>query len=273
MKIFIVFIISIAAFAQNNAVLTGIASPEGSGIFKNFSLRTVIGYESNFYESQFDNSQGATLEAFLGYKINEGYRMQLFISGEKGFTQGRQEITRDSRLSIIGKTYSLIKDRLVLIPSIIGVIPTSESSKDDNSLQTALELSPIFSLTINKFLNFTYIPRFRKNVHEFETNSKGEFSTDYSLLHFMFLSWAISDKLSFNPGLIYVNSWGYDNNKKADAYLSLLELSYSVDPKNVLSLGVRNSGELVDNERGKDQELTFLNEETSVAYLNYSYQF
>ena len=263
-----------SAAIPQNLTTAPLTNRNRTGIFKDFTLRANIGYESNFEkQDSYDKSSGFIAEGYITYRINDDYRTQLFISGEKNFTGGRQEITRDSRLSLIGKTYSLYKQALTFTPSIIGVIPTSETSKDTDKLRTAIELSPSFNYRTNNYITLSYIPRFKKNFHEFETNRNGVTLTDYSVLHFMFASFNFTEKFSFNPGLIYVNAWNYNGRRVADSYLAILGLSYAYDTTTSFTVGVRTDGTVVDKERGRNENVEFYNTDRSIGYINLSKSF
>ena len=263
-----------SAAIPQNLTTAPLTNQNKRGLFKDLTLRANIGYESNFQkQDSYDRSSGFVAEGYITYRINDDYRAQLFISGEKNFTGGRQEITRDSRLSLIGKTYPLYKQALTLTPSIIGVIPTSETSRDTDKLRTAIELSPSFNYKTNNYITLSYIPRFKKNFHEFETNRNGDVLTDYSVLHFMFASYSFTEKFSFNPGLIYVNAWNYNGRRVEDSYLAIMGLSYAYDTTTSFTVGVRTDGSVVENERGANENVEFYNRDRSIGYINLSKSF
>lgn len=249
-----------------SSINTSLKTSSLKKILSNFSLRANLEYVSDFQEdTSLDKYYGISWQAFLTYKINENYSLRAFYFGDKELTQGRQEISNDTRVSLIGKNYDLT-DHLKLRPSVSFVIPTGNTSNLRDQLTTALEVNSNFSLKLNEFFNISYNPRLRKNFHEYTTNREGNTLTDYSIMHFLFFSYSFAEKFSFNPGMLYINAWNYNSRKINDTYLTILDLTYALDKKTNISVGTRTSGSVVNNEQGKDQTVDILSD-SSVGYL------
>lgn len=235
-------------------------------VLSNFSLRANLEYVTDFLEdSSISKYKGSSWQLFLTYKLNEDYSIRAFYFGDKKFSQGRDEISNDTRVSLIKKAFNLTEN-LKYSPSISFVIPTGDNSNLRDKLTTALEINTNLSYSITDALSLSYNPRLRKNFHEYTINRVGTSLTDYSIVHFLFSSYSFTEKLSFNPGVLYSNAWNYNSRKIDDTYLSILDLTYALDKSTNVSIGTRTGGSVSRNEKGEDKTIDILNE-ASVSYL------
>lgn len=257
----------------NNILQTEVQKSNNSILAKNMSLTSTLGFDSNFYADEFDSNQNLNAQFLLGYKLSPEYTLQLRLSYNKGVTGAREALMEDSRLTLMKMPIVLIKDTLILAPGVSAIIPLNRLSTEDSKLRTALEVNPALVLNITKTISLTYLPRLRKNFHEFTTNNKGEQLTDFSMINIALLSWSATERVGFTAGLFYVESWQYDSIQNAPSYLSLLETSYMVDPRNNLALGLSTQGQVVNNEVGEDETITFYDRNRSSLYLNYNHIF
>lgn len=272
--LFFVLLIPTILFAQaNNILQTDVGNSSSSFLPKDMTLSTSLGFDSNLYTDKYDSFQNINAQALIGYKLNDEYSLQLRLAYDKGITGARESLMQDSRLTVMKKPITLIKDTLILAPSISGIIPINKLSTEDSRLKTALEVNSALVLNITKYLSFTYIPRVRKNFHEFTTNNNGEQLTDFSLINIALLSWSVAEKISLTTGLFYVEAWQYDSIRRAPVYLSLIEAGYMLDRKNNLAIGLSTEGQVIDNERAEDETISFYDQNKSSLYINYNHIF
>lgn len=219
-----------------------------------------------------DKGYDTQLWYFLTYKINDTYRARLWVDITKDLADSYEEKLNNTKVTFSHKSIELAKD-LKLSPSITTVFPTGEKSKRNEELNIGFEFNTSFSYKINDKVSVSYLPRFAKNFHEYKTSRTNSMNTEYKSVQFYSLSYAITDKLSFDPTLIYVNSWSYEGTRRSPSYLSILELGYQVDKSLSLSVGTLQGGSVFDRENGPNETVKVLDKNETTLYGNFALRF
>jgi hypothetical protein len=159
---------------------------------------------------------------------------------------------------------------------IIGIIPKSERSVKRNRLNTAFEISPTLVFDMSKYvtgLTLIYIPRVRKNFHEFETDINGENLTDYSMINIAVASYSVSEKISVASTLVYVTSRTYIGTANAPGYLTAQDITYTFSRKYSASLGIETGGQVRALERGENENIKIYDADTTQFYAGFNLRF
>jgi len=212
-------------------------------------------------------SVDSTIWYFLRYKISSEYSARLWVDIRKNLSTDYESDLMDTKISISKKSYE-ITDKLKFSPSTTVIFPTSEQSKRNEELIVGFEINPSFGYKITKDLSFTYLPRFVKNFHEYETSRTAATNTEYKSIQFYVLTYAITDKWSFESTLIYANTWSYSGRRRDPGYVTVLEVGYDMSKEISFATGFETGGSHVNVENGKDQNIELFDKDIASVYGN-----
>lgn len=233
-----------------------------------FNITTTTDSQSDLEEK----SLSTDIWIFVAYRLSSEYTGRIWINTTKDMADSYETTINDTRLTLIKKPIAL-NDKLTLIPSASLVLPTSEVSKRNQDMIAGVELNPALAYSLNKKVSFSYLPRMQKNFHEYTTSRTNAVNTEYRLIQFIGASYAFNEKFSFNPLLIYVNSWSYRGTRRDPSYLSILDLSYNYQKDLSFSVGATTGGSMLDRENGPDQTIEVFDENVANYYVNVVYRF
>lgn len=219
-----------------------------------------------------DKGYDTQLWYFLYYKMNSEYTARLWAIVNKDLADSYEEKIGDTRITFSKKSLEL-SDRLKLSPSITTVLPTSEKSKRNEELNFGLEFNASLSYRLTNDLSISYLPRVVKNFHEYKTSRTNGVNTEYKIVQFYAASYAISEKWSFDPTLIYSTTWSYSGRRRNPSYTSILEIGYSVNDTVSLAMGTIQGGSVFDRENGPNEQIELYDENESTIYGNFALRF
>lgn len=220
-----------------------------------------------------DKTYSSDFRLISGYQVNENFRVSTWIEFEKDLSRDYKEKLKDSKIMFGLKKYTFFDDKLIFAPGVNTVIPTSKASKVKDEMYGAIELNPTLVAKLTNSLTFTYLPRVKRSFHKYKTNRTNRTNTQYSLIQFFVLNYAISDKWYVEPALIYVSSTSYSGRRKDDQYLMVLETGYSVKKDIALIMGTETSGAIFDREFGPDETIEVFDKDKSSIYGKVSFTF
>lgn len=219
-----------------------------------------------------DKALSTDMWLFLYYKLSSDYKARLRINVSKDLANSYETTINNTKLTF-SKSAHTLSDTAKLSPSVTVVIPTSERSKRNEEMITALEVNPSLSYRLTEKLYLSYLPRIVKNFHEYETSRTNAVNTEYRLIQFYGASYAISEKLTFDPLLVYVDSWSYKGTQRNPQYTTYLEFGYSYSKDLTFAVGTSTGGSIFDRENGPDETVQLYDRNSSNIYGKFAYKF
>lgn len=231
-----------------------------------------LGFSTDF-KGWDDERKTSGSQVFLRprFRINNQYTALLNASFEKGMSQGYQERLGDIRVGVVKRP--AIYGKLLVIPNMIATLPTSEMSKRNQDLIMGLEINPNMVYQQSSLLSFFFTPRLRKNFHEYTTTRDDKVNTEYSLTAIGGFLYALTDRFSLQPALIYVQNRSYQGTDRDPNYLVALEGRYQINKNSYALLGTTNGGSIYGAEQGPDSQIEIFDKNTSSFYANYGILF
>ncbi|MDP7321109.1 MAG: hypothetical protein QF441_10900 [Bacteriovoracaceae bacterium] len=231
------------------------------------------GFDTDLKETT-NNEKGYSsyLSYSLTYKLNTQYSTRIRTSVSKDLSTSFEEELGDTGLTLSKSPMQLAKN-LLFIPSVTAVLPTSEKSKRNQELILGTYISPVLIYNFTDFLSFTYLPRARKNFHEYTTSRTNRTNTEYSLAQYYILGYSISDRWGIESTFLYGNSWSYSGRRRDPSYRSIIELGYYPSRKISLAVGTVQGGSIYDREQGPNQQVEILNKDETTVYGSFALKF
>ena len=205
--------------------------------------------------------------ANLGYRISSKYRAIVRVDVQKDLSSSFEEQVNDTRVSLAKNPTKPFKNML-LAPSAVIVLPTSENSGRRDDMNFALEFSPAMIFNISDVLSFTYLPRARYNNYEFTTSRDNRALDQFRFLQFFVLGYSITDRLSVSPTLILSNRWSHTGKQQSPAYLTNIDFWYMINKKYNISFGTLTGGSLFNREAGPNQGVEVFDSNTTEFYTS-----
>jgi hypothetical protein len=277
------FLASPLAYSQANILgvtestsETSIDSNKAKSIFDNFNSRIGAMGRSDFKETSDESKYvGSQLNLGVGYRFSPVDSIFLNNTMFKDLENNYEESFLDSRLTYTRAGIYKNKNMTVNL-GFIGIIPVSERSTKRDRLTTALEVSPTAIFDMAAYipgLTLIYIPRVRKNFHEFRTDINGGNLTEYSMLNILVGSFAVNDSISLSSTLVYVLSTEYTGTNNNPAYLTAQDITYSFNRTYSASLGIETGGQVRALERGQDENIKIFDADTTQFYAGFNLNF
>jgi hypothetical protein len=255
---------------------TSVKSKSKTSIFDNFSSSLSAQGRTDFKETS-DKTKTATSELSfgLGYKISAIDSLSLSNTMSKDLENKYEESFYDSRLTYTRSKLVNYKNMTINL-GLIGVIPVSDKSVKRDRLTTAIEVSPTSIFDMAAYvpgLTFIYIPRIRKNFHEFKTDINGGNLNEYSMINILVGQFSFNEKISFSSTIVYVLSRSYTESNNDSAYLTSQDLSYSFNQTYSANVGIETGGQIRQLERGQDENIKFFDKDTTAFYAGFNLKF
>lgn len=255
---------------------TSIDPNKKKSILDNFNSRISALGRSDFKETSEETKYvGSQLNFGVGYRLSS--RDSLFLNSTmfKELDNNYDESFFDSRLTFTRAGVLKYKNMTVNM-GLIGIVPVSERSIKRDRLRTAFEISPtaIFDMSATlPGLTLIYIPRVRKNFHEFETDINGRNLTEYSMLNILVGSYAVNEKISISSTLVYVLSRSYVGSNNDPSYFTAQDITYAFNRTYSASVGIETGGQVRALERGEDENIEIFNADTTQFYAGFNLNF
>jgi hypothetical protein len=209
---------------------------------------------------------------FLKYKVNSEYSTRLWIDIEKDLAKSYKTNLKDTKFTVSKKAYKL-NDKLRLSPSATIIMPTSEKSQRTNHLIFGLEMNASFSYKLNDKVSLSYLPRFAKNFHQYKTSDNNAVLTEYKSVQFYTASYAFKESWSFDPAVIYVNTWSYEGTRRDPSFLTVLEVGHQYTKDLSFAMGSLTGGSVLQKDQGPDESIEVYDKNDATFYGKFAYKF
>lgn len=209
---------------------------------------------------------------FLKYKVNSEYSTRLWVDIEKDLAKTYKTTLKDTKFTVSKKGTKLTK-KLSLSPSATIIMPTSEKSQRTDHLIFGLQLNASFSYKLNDLVSLSYLPRFEKSFHQYKTSDNNKVLTEYKSVQFFVLGYALADKWSFDPAVIYVNTWSYQGTRRDPSFLTQLELGHQYTKNLSFAMGTLTGGSVLQKDQGPDESIEVYDKNDATFYGKFAYKF
>lgn len=201
-------------------------------------------------------------EIISTYKFSASQALRARLGFAKGLTQGREESLANTNLTFI--TSEIYHKDALNISSVLGVIlPTNKDTRVIEGLNIALEASAVAAYKFSEAFSLVYIPRVTRNFHKYTTALNGSNNIENRLTQIFSLGYTINDNVSLGQTIIYANSWSYYGTSRDPGYVSISQVSYNLNQKLSLSVGISNGGAIFNTQYGPDQRIEIFDQNTS----------
>lgn len=263
----LLLIFAVPAWAQVGENQANLQGKNAKKITTTFNITTTTDSQRDVEEKALSTD----IWVFVAYRLSSEYTTRVWLNATKDMSKSYETTINDTRLTLIKNPISISK-KLMMIPSASLILPTSENSKRNQDMIAGIELNPAFAYTVNNKISLSYLPRIQKNFHEYTTSRTGAVNTEYRLIQFMGASYAFDDKFSFNPLVIYVDTWSYRGTQRTPSYLTILDFGYRYSGNLSFSVGASTGGSILDRENGPDQTLELYDANVANYYINFIYR-
>ena len=248
--------------ASANTVGTSTSQQSAQSISTpSFSLVIGLEYSEKIAEDEKGAKESGTdLVISPAYKINHIFSSSITTVLSKSNNAAGETSVSDTQIGLGIKGFQ-IKESLVTLHSLSGVIPTSEKSKETDRLLGAFGISNGLRYK-NDIAQFEYKLGFSKNVHEFNINANNSPNIEYRLSNTVEVQTNLSTKFSLVGVGVYRIGRTYGG-KERTSFEVHGDLLYEVSGKMSLNLGTSNVGSALKM-NGVDSNITAYNDDTSV---------
>lgn len=188
--------------------------------------------------------------------------------------QEKESDFKDTSLVLDYKAIDIVPERLVIVPAVVGLLPTNEETRKTTSLQYGVGIAQKLILTLDKLplpARLTYASSARRNVQEFTSKNDGSSNGKYSFSNRLIAEIDLGKKFSFMSRGTVFSSQTYRESWRSRFEL-LGELGYEINETFSVALGHVNSDATLKSNMN-DSNVAFYNENTSSVYfdLNVTY--
>lgn len=208
--------------------------------------------------------------------ISPLYRLtsRLRVSGNISLTKEHSGVG-DSAFnnSAVGLSYlTKLTDGITWTVSGSAVLPTNPQEREQKSYQGALRLGNAFSFSQIPGGGFmTYRLTVGRNFHGYSQGADGSYNLKQSLGHSLDYTQPIYGNLSLTGIFGYTQAWTYLDDQRY-SFLMAAQLSYQATDEASVSIGTANQASAL-RPNGRDSNIEFFNDETSIVTLGLSYVF
>lgn len=210
----------------------------------------------------------STFSMAPSYRLNSSFRLSMATSFTKSHS-GVGDAQFDNTL--VAATYlHKLNDRMNWSLGGGGILPTNPVMKEETSYQGAVRLNTgvsVADLFRGGFLNYRLT--LTRNLHEFSQAANGSFNLQYAMTNGMDYTQPLGGAFSLTAVLSYTQAWTYVNDERYNFFFST-DLAYQAADKLTLSFGTANSGSAL-RPNGRDSNIQFLNDETSIFRMGLTY--
>ena len=212
-----------------------------------------------------DKTVNSTNWLMFTYRMNSDYSLRAWFSFEKDLYDTYEDRLNDTRLILI-KSPLKLTNKMILIPTLAAVLPTSEDSARRQEKIAGVELSGIFVYNASDLLSFTYLPRAVKNFHQFDTSRDDKVNIEYRVLQIASANYMLTDRFSTSASFIYINDWAYTGTQRDPSYITSFDLSYMFSPKVITTIGMNTGGSIAERQVGPDENIQLF-DSNSTSYF------
>jgi hypothetical protein len=235
---------------------------------KKISLSASLGYSEKVeVQEKVPRERGTEIGLSAGYKINDLYKVSTSFSLSQDLNGPKNTTASDTILGLTVKGVQ-INDQWQSLHSLSVVLPTSESSKDQDRLQTAIAVSNGLSYASDNLLARLRLS-LSKNIHAYTQNADGKLLNEYRVGNSIDLIVPVTEKFSVSLSGLYSINLTYENNPKYGFGFDG-DLNYDFNPNLSANLGMSNSGNAL-KANGTDSNITIYNEASAVFRTGISY--
>lgn len=232
-------------------------------------LKVDIGFTASTSLHQYDDpDHTASGEVAFAPSIKASENFVIGVSAAltqdfKGLTETKLS---DTEIALRRSPWA-INDYLGFTPGISWSLPTSTKSREQDTLQGSLRLSPRLKFTfvpsgipLEGQYTFTYI----RNFHDYQTSTTGTSNLNDAVRHRLQPSIPISEKFALSFDFIRTTGWTYKGNPR-NTFDVAGEVSFQATQVIALAVGLSNGGDAYKT-NGMDPNIAVFNEQSSNAY-------
>jgi len=204
------------------------------------SIETSI--ESNFYSpSSNEHALSSSLDMILAYTNSDKMTTNLVGGASKDLTDERTQAFNDTTI-YLNRTLGSWKEHASFFGLLGTIIPTSETSRETNTLQGSFFISPRVILDLKaiglKYMTFRYYLGATLNFHEYKYNIENKANNQVSSSHTFTLTYNPLEKIGLSYILKMVQGWTYAGNLSKPSYASALSLDGNIIKNLDYSVGI-----------------------------------
>jgi hypothetical protein len=238
---------------------------------ENFSGSVSLSYSGNMFdEKTYDAGRSVGLEIIPVFILSEYLSLTSKINVDKEF-QG-QEVEEEVALANVPVGLSYKKYKLFgldLTNRVSLTLPLNELIHKRDSYNGAVGVGSDIEYSVGS-LNLKYGLTLTRNIHEYEVSAESKANIAYILSHAIAAKYEIGDVTLAAVGT-YKFARTY-NNFERTTFIHAVEAEYKYSDDFAFMAGTGNEGNSL-RANGKDSNLDFFNENTSVVYAGLGYSF
>lgn len=261
-------IFSLSAGAQSVAMKKTLTGVEDANI-KKWTLP--LSYEAG---SSMGAEWSSERRADSTISISPLYRLtsRLRVSGNVSLTKEHSGVGDAAfNNSAIGLSYlTKLTDGITWTVSGSGVLPTNPEEREQKSYQGAVRFGNALSFSEIPGGGFmSYRLTLGRNFHGYSQGADGSYNLKQSLSHSLDYTQPVYGNVSITGVFSYSQAWTYLDDERY-SFLMAAQVSYQATEQASVSVGTANqAGALRPN--GRDSNIEFFNDETSIVTLGLTY--
>lgn len=244
-------------------------SKQAAFSLENFNINASISAVTDAKETT-DRSKTYDSEFFiaLSYAINDNNSLGVSLAASKELSQYRDQEVQQLALNYTRS--NLINHKYFSLSSAMDLKkPTSETSIKREQVIGRASASLNGKLNLYKLLKglqFTYSPSYTRSFHEYTTTRDGNVNINRSFSQLLRISQSLFKNLTLSSSMVYIISHNYLDRELPHQYITIQQASYSFTKNYSIDLGIRTGGSLINPEKGRSEQLSFYDEDSSLFY-------
>lgn len=235
---------------------------------KRLSILSGFEYSQAVAAEERGTRAGSTdLSLSIGYRTNDLTTLTAKAIASKDHA-GAQNTSVSNTQIILGIKGVVFNERWTSAHSVIGLVPTNESSRKEDRLQTSLGISNGFNY-VRPFITMTYRLGINKNFHEFNFNAEGKANIEYTVSNSLGIEVPIYQSWRVGVSGLYRNGWTYGGFSRSSFGVNA-DLIYDLSDGLSLNVGTSNEGNAL-KANGVDSNIAAFDDKTSVFRAGLSY--
>ncbi len=244
-----------------------------------FSLSTSLSANFSSNLKKVDSTEYYADSSFglsSNYNLSKIYSSSISLSAYKELTNQRLSYLNDAALTFKAKINKNVYKLINLSSAKASVvIPLSENSRKNTSLQTAISIAPTVVIDLSKSsipkLGIIYIPSLKYSLYKYAISAYGSSNNKYSLSNTLVFSYTYSDKISISATNVYSRSYTYTGISQ-DSYYFDQSINYQLNPQVGITIGHSIGGSALAS-NGTDQNINIFDSNQSSVHSGLSYTF
>lgn len=222
------------------------------------------------------DQSGASLVGMLNYRLSSKNSLRTILQANKDLSGTREQELSGGWIGYI-RSGLISTEYLTTIGQVRLLVPTSENDRKNTARRTGVTLAGVNIINLAKMGHtngsMLWISTLTKNVNEFTVAANGEPNIEFTFNNTLIYGYSFSDKWSVNISGSLLKARNYRGRDLDDTYVLSESINYQITPKLQLSVGHSTSAQIVNNQIGKDQDITIYDRNNAAYYVSAFYLF